>query len=156
MTAETNITYYRRVFTFYHKVFGVFAEKAASRTGTPLAFIFALSFVIVCIVAGPLFHFSQEWEMVVTIVPTIITFLLVFLIQTSQNRETQAVQLKLNELIRATEGAHTTMVNLEKLTKEELMVLCGQYELLAEEARGSLKRGETDQGVSEIPLAETP
>jgi len=147
MTAETNTTYYR-------KLFGAFAEKAASRTGTPMAFIFALSFIIVCIVAGPLLHYSQKWEMVVTIVPTIITFLLVFLIQNSQNRETQAVQLKLNELIRATEGAHTTMVNLEKLTKEELMVLCGQYELLAEEARSSLKRGETDQGSPDMPSVD--
>jgi low affinity Fe/Cu permease len=92
--------------------------------------------------------------MAATIVPTIVTFLLVFLIQNSQNRETQAVQLKLNELIRATEGAHTTMVNLEKLTKEELMVLCDQYELLAEEARGGLRRGETDQGAPDMPQAD--
>jgi low affinity Fe/Cu permease len=147
MISKTNIT-------SYHKIFGTFSEKAASRTGAPLAFILALSFVIICAAAGPFFHYSSAWEMTATIVPTTITFLLVFLIQNSQNRETLAVQLKLNELIRATEGAHTTMVNLEKLTQEELVVLCGQYELLAEGARRRLKKGQTDQGVHEIPIAD--
>ena len=137
--------------TSYHKIFGTFAEKAASKTGTPMAFILAFSFVIICAITGPVFHYSATWELVATIVPTITTFLLVFLIQNSQNRETLAVQLKLNELIRATEGAHTTMVNLEKLTQEELAVLCGQYELLAEGARRRLKRGETDQGAPDMP-----
>lgn len=138
----------------HKRIFGAFAEKAASWTGTPLAFLLAMSFVILCAVTGPLFRYSPVWEMVVTIVPTVVTFLLVFLIQNSQNRETRAVQLKLNELIRATEGAHTTMVNLEKLTAEELAVICDQYELLAQEARSMLKRGETDQGVPDISLGK--
>jgi low affinity Fe/Cu permease len=139
--------------TYFHKLFGTLSEGAAVKTGSPLAFIFALLFVITCTVMGPILHYSQTWEMVVTIIPTIITFLLVFLIQNSQTRETLAVQLKLNELIRATQGAHMTMVNLEKLTQEELVVLCGQFGLLAEEARGNVSRGETDQGAPEMPLA---
>ncbi|MDP9128056.1 MAG: low affinity iron permease family protein [Pseudomonadota bacterium] len=132
-------------------VFGAFAEKAALWAGSSVAFVLAIAFIVAWMLSGPFFHYSPHWEMLISTVPTVVTFLLVFLIQNSQTREILAVQLKLNELIRATDGAHTVMLSLEKLTEEELVVLCGQYELLAEEARKRLKRGETDKGVPEIP-----
>ena len=136
------------------RFFSSFAEKAASRAGTPLAFVGAITFVVTGLIMGPAFSYSSIWQTVMTGAPSVITFLLVFLIQNSQNRETRAVQLKLNELIRATHGAHTAMVNLEKLTENELKIIAAEYELLAGEARKKLSRGQTDQGVPEISLPE--
>ena len=136
------------------RFFSTFAEKAASLAGTPLAFMFAILFVLACAITGPLVHYSHDWQMVMNEAPALFTFLLVFLIQSSQNRETRALQLKLNELIRATKGAHTMMLNLEKLTEAELKIMCGEYELLAEEARKRLSRGQTDQHVPEISLSQ--
>jgi len=136
------------------KYFSSFAERASSLAGRPLAFVLAIVFVVAWSALGPFFHYSNGWAMVIGCVPTIITFFLVFLIQNSQNRETRAVQLKLNELIRATKGAHTIMVNLEKLTESELKVMCDEYELLAKEARERLARGQSDQHVPEISLAQ--
>jgi low affinity Fe/Cu permease len=136
------------------RFFSSFAEKAASLAGSPLAFVFAIVFVLACAITGPLVGYSHEWQMVMSEAPAIFTFLLVFLIQSSQNRETRALQLKLNELIRATKGAHTMMLNLEKLTEAELKIMCGEYELLAEEARKRLSRGQTDQHVPEISLSQ--
>lgn len=135
-----------------HRLFSCFAEKAASLTGTPYAFALAIGFVIAWAIAGPILAYSPVWKMIMGEAPAIITFLLVFLIQCSQNRETRALQLKLNELIRATAGAHTMMLNLEKLTEAELKIISGDYELLAEEARKQTSRGQTDKGVPEILL----
>lgn len=142
--------------TKYNKLFSAFAEKASFWMGTPLAFVLALSFVVLWAFAGPLLNYPSGWTEIINIVPAIVTFLIVFLIQNSQNRETRALQLKVNELIRATEGAHTVMVNLEKLTEEELLVLCQQYDLLANEARRRIKRGQTDQGAPDISVVEIP
>lgn len=136
------------------KRFSALAERAASHAGSPFAFVGAMVFVIVCLVAGSLVDYSASWQMVIACTPPIVTFLLVFLIQNSQNRETRAVQLKLNELIRATHGAHTAMVNLEKLTESELKIIAEEYELLAYEARQKLSNGQTDQGVPEVLLPE--
>jgi len=136
------------------RFFSSFAEKAASLAGTPLAFVGAIGFVLAWAAVGPIFAYSPGWKMVMGEAPAIITFLLVFLIQNSQNRETRALQLKLNELIRATKGAHTMMLNLEKLTEAELKIMCGEYELLAQEARKRLSRGQTDQHVPEILLSQ--
>jgi len=134
------------------KFFSSFAEKASFLAGTPLAFICAISFVGIWAITGPLSGYSPGWQMAIGSLPSIITFLLVFLIQNSQNRETRALQLKLNELIRATRGAHTMMVNLEKLTEAELKIMCDEYEILAQEARRRLACGQTDQHVPEISL----
>ena len=134
------------------RFFSRFAEKAASLAGTPQAFIVALLFVLLCAVTGPILKYSHDWQMMMSETPAIITFLLVVLVQNSQNRETRALQIKLNELIRATEGAHTMMLNLEKLTEADLKIISSDYELLAEEARNRLLRGETDKGVHEVSL----
>ena len=110
------------------------AEKASNAAGSPVAFIVAFLLVLVWAVTGPFFDYSETWQIVINTATTIITFLLVFLIQNSQNRETKAVQIKLDELIRATEGAHNTILHVEKLTDKELDVLSKNYEELAETA----------------------
>jgi len=138
----------------WDRFFSSFAEKASSLTGTPLAFFLAVGFVLAWAITGPIFHSSPEWQMIMQGTPALITFLLVFLIQNSQNRETRALQLKLNELIRATEGAHTMMMNLEKLTETELKIMSGEYDLLAQEAHKRMARGQTDQGVPGISLTQ--
>lgn len=136
------------------RLFTSFSEKAACLAGSPFAFVIALVFVIAFTITGPVFDYSEKWHVIINQTPAMITFLLVFLIQSSQNRETRALQLKLNELIRATEGAHTMMLNLEKLTETELKIMGGEYEILAEEARNRLSRGQTDQGVHDIVLSQ--
>jgi low affinity Fe/Cu permease len=127
-----------------NRVFVAWAERASSAAGSPVAFMLASSSVIVWAATGPMFDFSETWQIVINTATTIVTFLLVFLIQNSQNRETRALQLKLDELIRATSGAQNTMLNLEKLSDEELQTLCEQYEKLAQAARQEIERGKVD------------
>lgn len=116
-------------------LFAAFAERSAAAAGSPIAFVLALAMLGVWAVLGPALDFSDVWQLVINTITTIITFLLVILLQNSQNRETRALQLKLDELIRATDGAHNSMLNLEKLSDETLTEICAQYEKLAEEAR---------------------
>lgn len=135
-------------------LFALFAEKSASAAGSPLAFILALLCLLIWAATGPLFGFSQIWQIVINTVTTIITFLLVFLIQSSQNRETRALQLKLDEIIRATNGAHNAMLRLEKFSEDELDAKCEEYEILAEQARERVSYGEDDRDAPEIPSAK--
>ena len=130
-----------------------FAETAAIAAGSPLAFMLAFFSLFVWAATGPLFGYSETWQIVINTVTTIITFLLVFLIQNSQNRETRAVQLKLDEIIRATEGAHNAMLRLEKLSDEELQAKCEEYETLAEEAQKRLRSGKGDQDTGDVKPA---
>lgn len=101
-------------------VFIKFAEKVACWTGSATAFVMAVSVIIVWIISGPMFGFSDTWQLVINTGTTIVTFLMVFLIQNTQNRDSRAVQLKLDELIRATKGAHTVLLDLEELDDKEL------------------------------------
>ena len=112
--------------------------KAASRfTGHPLCFGLALGVVLVWVVSGPLFGFSDTWQLVINTGTTIITFLMVFLIQNSQNRDSAAVQIKLDELIRATKAAENALLDLEELDEDTLEQFRQRYERLA---RGARKR----------------
>ena len=116
--------------------------KAASRfTGRPLCFSLALLTVAAWAITGPLFGFSNTWQLVINTGTTIVTFLMVFLIQNTQNRDTEAMHLKLDELIRATRGAHNRMMDLEEHSEEELDKLREQYEDIAKRAR----RGDADE-----------
>ena len=112
----------------------------------------ALGAVAIWAATGPAFHYSATWLMAANTGMTVITFLLVFLIQNSQRRDTKAIHIKLAELIRATDGAHTTLVDLEKLTDEELSLIRDKYSLLAEESREHLRSGRGDTHIPEVEL----
>lgn len=134
-------------------VFGRFARWAAHATGTPAAFLLALSVVIVWLITGPLFHYSDTWQLVINTGTTIVTFLMVFLIQHTQNRDTAAMHLKLDEIVRALEGAHNAMLDLEELEEDELLRIRENYCKLASEAREAVRKGEVDTTCPEIGLA---
>jgi low affinity Fe/Cu permease len=111
------------------------AEIATRRAGSSGAFATAVGVVVVWLVTGPIFHFSDTWQLVINTGTTIITFLMVFLIQRTQNKETQAIQLKLNELVAALKGASNRLIDLEDWTEEELNNLHQHYRRLAQLAR---------------------
>jgi low affinity Fe/Cu permease len=120
--------------------FSRFAKLTARITGKPLTFMIAVLVVAAWAVTGPLFGFSDTWQLVINTGTTIITFLMVFLIQSTQNRDSEAMQVKLDELIRATHGAHNALLDLEELEEEELDRIKAGYEKIAEQARGELRR----------------
>lgn len=121
-----------------------FANAASRFAGSPASFIMAITVVVVWVVSGPIFKFSNTWQLVINTGTTIITFLMVFLIQNSQNRDSKALQIKLDELIRATKGAHNTLLDLEELEEGELQALKDRYEALATRARESRPQDEND------------
>jgi len=108
--------------------FGKFAAAASSWLGSKWAFAGAISIIVAWALTGPIFHFSDTWQLIINTGTTIVTFLMVFLIQNTQNRDARAINLKLNELIRATETAGDQMMDIEKLSDEELDVLQARYE----------------------------
>ena len=119
----------------HRRWFTRFANAASRFAGSPLSFALALSVVLVWIVTGPLFGFSDTWQLVINTGTTIVTFLMVFLIHNSQNRDARALQVKLDELIRATRGAHNSLLDVEELEEHELQRFQARYEALARRAR---------------------
>jgi low affinity Fe/Cu permease len=117
-----------------------FAKGSAHAVGAPYAFAVALAVVVVWAVTGPLFGFSDTWQLVINTGTTIVTFLMVFLIQNTQNRDAEAVQVKLDELIRATQGADNSLLDMEELKDDELERIRDRYIEMAERARGELKQ----------------
>ncbi|MES3036117.1 MAG: low affinity iron permease family protein [Gemmatimonadota bacterium] len=115
-----------------------FAERAAVVLGRPAAFLIALALVLVWAVSGPAFGFSEEWQILINTGTTIITFLMVFLLQSTQMRDSRAIHLKLNELLRAVSDARDAMVAVEKLPDDALEELRGEFETLAEQSPGCL------------------
>jgi low affinity Fe/Cu permease len=109
----------------------------------------AVGVIGVWIITGPLFAFSDTWQLVINTGTTIITFLMVFLIQNTQNRDTEAIQVKLDELIRATHGAHNALLDLEELEEENLDAFKRKYQALAEQARRQLVLGQLDTDTPE-------
>jgi low affinity Fe/Cu permease len=109
----------------------------------------AVAVIFLWILTGPLFAFSDTWQLVINTGTTIVTFLMVFLIQNTQNRDTEAIQLKLDELIRATQGAHNALLDLEELEEENLDAFKRKYQALAELARQQLMRGQLDTDTPE-------
>ena len=130
-------------------VFNRVAKGAARFTGRPACFAIALGIVLTWIVTGPIFGFSDTWQLVINTGTTIVTFLMVFLIQNTQNRDTEAIQLKLDELIRATRGAHNALLDLEEIEEESLDAFRQRYQALARVARTELSRGQRDTGTPE-------
>ncbi|MGD9743535.1 MAG: low affinity iron permease family protein [Dongiaceae bacterium] len=123
-----------------------FSNFTARASGHPYSFICACLVIVVWAVTGPLFDFSDTWQLVINTGTTIVTFLMVFLIQNTQNRDSKALQLKLDELIRAVEGAHNAFLDLEELTEKELDKIKRHYLDLAAKAREDLKQGLEDTG----------
>ncbi len=118
-----------------HNFFEKFSNWAVKFTGSPLAFLGAMAIVIVWAITGPFFDYSEVWQLVINTGTTIITFLMVFLIQKAQNKDSKAIQIKLNEIIAAHEKASNRIVDIEDLTEEELDQLHHYYERLAELAK---------------------
>jgi low affinity Fe/Cu permease len=127
-----------------------FAKATSRVTGRPAAFIIAVGVILTWLVTGPLFRFSDTWQLAINTGTTIVTFLMVFLIQNTQNRDAEAVQVKLDELLRATAGAHNALLDLEELEERELDQIRAGYARLAEGARADLRRGQCDTGVPEV------
>lgn len=123
-----------------------FAKAAAHFCGRPKVFTLAALVIVVWLVSGPFFDFSDTWQLVINTGTTIVTFLMVFLIQNTQNRDTEAIQIKLDELIRATQGAHTALLDLEELEEDTLDSFRKRYQALARTARAELARGVEDTG----------
>jgi low affinity Fe/Cu permease len=117
--------------TFFQR----FSSKVTRATGSPAAFIIALAVIIIWVVTGPVFKFSDTWQLVINTGTTIITFLMVFIIQHSQNRDTAAIQLKLNELIAASERTSNRLIDVEDLSGDELDTIKKFYVRLAEIAK---------------------
>ena len=122
--------------------FSSFAKRTARASGRPGAFGLAVLVILVWAVTGPIFQFSDTWQLVINTSTTIVTFLMVFLIQCTQNRDSEAVQVKLDELIRAIDGAHNALLDLEELEEDELDTLRAKYTKLAEQARKELLNDE--------------
>ena len=129
--------------------FNRIAKWAARFTGRPLCFGLAVVVIAAWVVTGPLFGYSDTWQLVINTGTTIVTFLMVFLIQNTQNRDTEAIQIKLDELIRATQGANNRLLDLEELEDRELEEFRARYEALAERARRSLA-GEEREGTPRV------
>ena len=116
-----------------NELFRKFANKVSNIVGTSWVFIAAVTVVLVWAITGPMFGFSDTWQLVINTGTTIITFLMVFLIQNTQNRDAKAIHLKLDELIKGVKGARTGLVNLEELSDEELENLHKEFERLHRE-----------------------
>ena len=130
-------------------VYSKFSKSAARFCGRPRTFMLAVGVIVVWVVTGPIFDFSDTWQLVINTGTTIITFLMVFLIQNTQNRDTEAIQIKLDELIRATEGAHNALLDLEDIEEESLDAFHKKYQGLAASAREALAKGRKDTGSPE-------
>jgi len=132
--------------------FSRLARWTAHTAGHPLGFGIAVMIIITWGITGPIFGFSDTWQLVINTGTTIVTFLMVFLVQNTQNRDSASIQLKLDELIRAMSGAHNAFLDLEELTEEDLERLRARYEALAAKAREALQRGQLD---TDSPDVET-
>lgn len=132
------------------------ARWIAQLSGRPITFLLAVASIVVWLITGPIFAYSDTWQLVINTGTTIITFLMVFLIQNTQNRDTVAMQLKLDELIRATKGAHLSLLDLEELEEKELAAFVRQYEELAAIGRKQLEKGKPDTGTPEVVSRVAP
>src|SRR5688572_13578568 len=129
-----------------------FAKATARWSGRPMAFLLALAIVLVWLFSGPLFGFSDTWQLVINTGTTIVTFLMVFLIQNTQYRDAEAMQVKFDELLRVTRGAHNALLNLEELEDAELDVLKKRYTEIAQRSRAGLRDGGADTGVAHVDV----
>lgn len=135
--------------------FDRFSSAVARWTGHAWAFGLACASVLVWAISGPLFGFSDTWQLVINTSTTIVTFLMVFLIQNTQNRDSKAVQLKLDELLRSTQGAHNALLDLEELNEDELNRIRRLYAALAAKARMDMDTGLLDVDIPDIDIRDS-
>lgn len=126
------------------------ANAAARAAGKPLTFAVAVAIVIAWAICGPVYGFSDTWQLVINTGTTIITFLMVFLIQNTQSRDSEALHVKMDELIRALEGAHNALLDLEELEDGEIDRIRDRYRRLASDARAAIKAGGRDIGCEDV------
>ena len=134
------------------QLFARFAKWASRFTGRAASFSLAVFVILGWVVTGPLFGYSDTWQLVINTATTIITFLMVFLIQNTQNRDTEAIQIKLDELIRSVNGAHNALLDLEELDEKTLDAFRERYQQLARKARMQLAAGQPDHDTPDVPL----
>ena len=130
--------------------FSRLARRVANLSGRPATFLAASAAILLWALSGPFFGFSDTWQLIVNTSTTVITFLMVFIIQNTQNRDTTALQIKLDELIRATQGAHNALLDLEEIDDEQFERYWRSYKRLAAAAREKLEKGELDTDSPEI------
>ncbi len=130
--------------------FARFAQATSRATGRPAAFMTAAIIIVAWAVSGPIFGFSDTWQLVINTGTTIVTFLMVFLIQNTQNRDSEAIQIKLDELLRSINGAHLALLDLEELDDKDLDRIIADYRKLARRARKDLDEGKSDTDVREV------
>ncbi len=130
--------------------FSIVAKWLSSKAAQPLACISAFFIILVWGLLGPFLRFNNTWQLIISTLAAIISILMLFIIQNSQNRHTIAIQLKLDEIIRATKGAHNEMMDIEKLTDEDLEGIQKKYGLLAEKTKEDLKKGKLDTHTPDI------
>ena len=139
--------------TTNRSLFTRFAKLTARAAGRPAIFCTAVVVILAWALSGPIFGFSDTWQLVINTGTTIVTFLMVFLIQNTQNRDSEAIQVKLDELIRSMEGAHLALLDLEELEEAELDRIIKDYHALAQRARKELRQGKSDTDVREVGSA---
>ena len=137
----------RDSFCIVRDAFRCFAQRSSSVLGSAWAFCGAVLVIIVWLITGPTFHFSDTWQLIINTATTVVTFLMVFLIQNTQNRDAKAVHLKLDELIRAMKGARNQLVDLEELSDDDLKKLEEQFQRLRKRAEGSRPRSDNGESV---------
>jgi low affinity Fe/Cu permease len=140
---------------YHDSPFDRFSKWTSRSAGHPATFAAAVLIIVGWAITGPIFGFSNTWQLAINTATTIVTFLMVFLIQNTQTRDGIAVQLKLDELIRAIEGAHDEFLDLEELSEDVLARLRAHFEALARASREDLKRGLRDTGTTELPNARS-
>jgi low affinity Fe/Cu permease len=132
-------------------MFSKFAKCMSKKLGDSRTFTFAIFLIIIWFITGPLFSFSNAWQLVINTGTTIVTFLMVFLLQNTQNRDTIAIHLKLDEIIRAMKDSHNELLKVEELSDEELQDLLKRYQHLSSNIRERVAKGKSDKGIPEIP-----
>lgn len=130
--------------------FTVLARATSRLAGRPVTFAIVVLLVAAWAISGPYFDYSDAWQLTINTATTIVTFLMVFLIQATQNRDAEAIQIKLDEIIRALDTAHNALLDLEELEEDDLTRMHQNYLDLAEKARKALKKGGVDTGVPDI------
>ena len=135
----------RDFFCIVRDAFRCFAQRSSSVLGSAWAFCGAVLIIVVWLVTGPTFHFSDTWQLIINTATTVVTFLMVFLIQNTQNRDAKAMHLKLDELIRAVKGARNQLVDLENLSDDDLKKLEQQFQGLRKQAEDSRTRSDNGQ-----------